>query len=251
MKIQKKSIVLALIGMILGMATMPSLFSLRANAMVNPTITLSTEDNSDYDSIIRWVNNVNKELDDTPLQSNVKSDFVESGDISYFKFLDIEEDSRNNKQISVVIRKIGDKDSAGNYVAGYSDLDTNSKNKVLTVTFSLLDEDVSISRTSKVKIYNFIYNSDESTASMVKQLSTDTRADFYKAYSALSNLKILKAVSFILGVISLGVFMLLAITLVLDLAYINIPFFHIFCDDNKLPDGINKGKKRFLQKKVL
>lgn len=78
-----------------------------------------------------------------------------------------------------------------------------------------------ISSSNRNKIYNFIASSDETTSSLVRQLSNDVNADFAEAYSLFKPFS--GVLGTFLGVISLLIFILLGITIVIDLAYINIP----------------------------
>lgn len=230
MRIRKESIVLALVVTILGMTTMSSLFSLLVKAEFNPVITISTEGTSDVQGVQEWVKNVNSELATTDLDSDVKNQWTQTSGISDFRYLEVS----GNKEVTVTIRKFGSKTRSGQYEPGYNDIDTSSRNRVIEIALSYLDENKNMSRVTKTKLYNFIYNSDETTASMVKQLSSDTRGDFYSAYATLRDFKIFKFISKLLGIISLLIFMLLAITLSLDLAYLNIPAIQWFFDKNSL-----------------
>lgn len=83
-----------------------------------------------------------------------------------------------------------------------------------------------ISRTYKNKIYNELCALDETTAALVRELSTDVRADFAKAYSWFKPFS--GWVGWILGVISLFMFMLLGLTMVWDIAYITLPIMQLW-----------------------
>jgi len=84
-----------------------------------------------------------------------------------------------------------------------------------------------MSTTNRNKMYNFVSKSDEATASLVRQLSNDVNADFGEAYSMFKPFT--GVLGTFLGVLSLLIFILLGITVTIDLAYINIPAFQIFC----------------------
>jgi len=72
-----------------------------------------------------------------------------------------------------------------------------------------------ISSSNRNKIYNFIASSDETTSSLVRQLSNDVNADFAEAYSLFKPFS--GVLGTFLGVISLLIFVLLGI----------IPRYHI------------------------
>ena len=92
-----------------------------------------------------------------------------------------------------------------------------------------------ISATNKTKIYNFIANVDDTTSSLVRQLNEDVRADYVKAYGIFAPFS--GVLGTILGCITLGIFILLGLTISVDLAYITIPAIQSFLN------GVNKDGK--------
>lgn len=119
----------------------------------------------------------------------------------------------------------------------YQKLTTKSKQKVMQ---SLLNDisNSSMSTTDKNKLYNFISKNDESTANLVRQLNEDVNADFYKAYSIFKPFS--GVLGTILGLLSLGIVSLLALTLLFDLSYITIPTIQDFLTER----GENRKDKK-------
>lgn len=83
-----------------------------------------------------------------------------------------------------------------------------------------------VSQTNRVKIYNFVSSQDTVISNLVKQLSDDVSADFVGAYSWFR--PIAKVISVILGLFTMIVFALLAITICFDLAFLTIPVVNLF-----------------------
>ena len=79
-----------------------------------------------------------------------------------------------------------------------------------------------ISRTNKNKIYNELCALDTSTSSLVRQLSDDVNADFNGAYKYFKPFS--GPLGTVLGLFSLILFALLAMTIVVDIAFMTIPF---------------------------
>lgn len=110
----------------------------------------------------------------------------------------------------------------------YNKLGTEPKQNAMQVALDgIYNSD--ISRTAKNKIYNELCALDETTAALVRELSSDVRADFWKAYSFLKPFN--GTVGWLLGVISLLMFMLLGLTMVWDIAYITLPIFQSVLND--------------------
>lgn len=82
--------------------------------------------------------------------------------------------------------------------------------------------DSSISRMNKTKLYNEISSLDTVSANLVRQLSEDARADFYKGYSYIKPFN--GIIGTFLGVVAILIFMLLGFTAIFDIAYMTLPF---------------------------
>lgn len=103
----------------------------------------------------------------------------------------------------------------------YNDL--GSEKAKQTIMKSALESinDSGISRVNKVKIYNYVCDQDKSTSSFVRQLSDDVNADFGEAYMMFKPFS--GVIGIILGVLTLGTFIALALHITLDICYITIP----------------------------
>lgn len=84
----------------------------------------------------------------------------------------------------------------------------------------------SMSTMSRNKLYNFIESQDESTASLVRQLSNDVNADFAEAYMMFKPFS--GVVGTILGVFAIAIFITLTMMILVDLSYIVIPMIRDF-----------------------
>lgn len=99
----------------------------------------------------------------------------------------------------------------------------SSKNKQAVMQYALDGiYNSQISKTNRNKIYNALCKQDETTSSLVRQLSTDVTADFGHAYEYFKPFSGPLGVT--LGIIAFVIFILLGFTLLLDIAYITLPF---------------------------
>lgn len=113
----------------------------------------------------------------------------------------------------------------------YSDLDQLQKQEVIGIILNTIEES-DMSQISRSKMYSFISNSDETTSNLVRQLSNDVRADFVSAYSTFKPFS--GTLGWILGLLTLTIFLMLGITVVLDMAYIVVPLFqNILSSENE------------------
>jgi len=110
-------------------------------------------------------------------------------------------------------------------MVGYNGLAEKEKQQVIKIA---LDEvrNSKLSTGTKNKIYNFIAESDATTSALVRQLSDDVNADFISAYNTYFR-PFSGVIGTILGGITLLIFILLAFTTVIDIAYIAIPAFQL------------------------
>lgn len=95
---------------------------------------------------------------------------------------------------------------------------------------TITSKETNISRMNKNKIYNNLCDLDISTSSLVRQLSDDVNADFNEAYSRYFK-PWSGELGIALGVISLGMFISLTMMILVDLAYIVLPFFQMLFTD--------------------
>lgn len=79
-----------------------------------------------------------------------------------------------------------------------------------------------VSKTNRNKIYNALCKQDESTSALVRQLSEDVNADFAGAYKYFKPFS--GPLGVVLGLLTLTIFVILGLTLVIDIAFITLPF---------------------------
>lgn len=110
-------------------------------------------------------------------------------------------------------------------MVAYNGLLEKEKQQVIKIA---LDEtrNANLSTGTRNKIYSFISESDATTSALVRQLSDDVNADFISAYNAYFR-PFSGVIGTILGGITLLIFILLAFTTVIDIAYIAIPAFQL------------------------
>lgn len=107
----------------------------------------------------------------------------------------------------------------------YNKLDQLEKQETMSIILSNIDNS-SLSQMGKTKIYNFISNSDTTTSNLVRQLSEDVRADYASAYNSFRPFT--GVIGWVLGVLVMGIFIMLGLTIAIDIAYIVIPLFQNF-----------------------
>lgn len=110
----------------------------------------------------------------------------------------------------------------------YKTLDSADKQKVMEITLNTINNS-QISRMNKTKLYNRIAELDESVSSLVRQLSNDVKVDFARGYNIFKPFS--GVIGTILGVLSLGIFIMLSISVILDVAYITLPSIQVFLTD--------------------
>ena len=79
-----------------------------------------------------------------------------------------------------------------------------------------------VSKTNRNKIYNALCKQDEPTSALVRQLSEDVNADFAGAYKYFKPFS--GPLGVVLGFLTLAIFVILGLTLVIDIAFITLPF---------------------------
>ena len=115
----------------------------------------------------------------------------------------------------------------------YQGLSQANKETVIAVALDCIYKS-DVSKTNRVKLYNFIVDTDSSTASLVRQLSSDVNADFAGAYSSFRPFS--GVIGWLLGIIALGMFMMLGLTAIVDIAYINLPGVQLILGDANSKD---------------
>lgn len=106
----------------------------------------------------------------------------------------------------------------------YSKLKTADQQKVLAIALNTI-HDSKVTRTNRNKIYNELASLDETTASIVRQLSDDVNNDFYTAYAFFKPFS--SPLGTLLGVLAIAIFLLLVLTTLWDLAYLSFPLLQL------------------------
>lgn len=117
----------------------------------------------------------------------------------------------------------------------YKELPAKDKQKVMTIALDTINNS-QISKMNKTKLYNKVAELDESVSSLVRQLSDDVKADFASGYNMFKPFS--GALGTILGVLCLAIFIMLGLTIIIDIAFITLPFLQI-----ALTDRIEQKKK--------
>ena len=107
----------------------------------------------------------------------------------------------------------------------YRNLSQEEKSDVMQFALENI-KDSGISTMASNKIYNFIESQDESTASLVRQLSNDVNADFAEAYMMFKPFS--GVLGIVLGVFAIAIFVTLTLMILVDLSYIVIPIIRDF-----------------------
>lgn len=120
----------------------------------------------------------------------------------------------------------------------YKELSLDYKQKLMSYTLSLISDSALVA-VDKTKLYNFIADTDTNVSAIVRQLTEDSKTDFYKAYSFIKPFS--SKLGIVLGVACILLFFGLACSFLLDLAYMTIPTVNalIPAEDGKKPKVIS------------
>lgn len=113
------------------------------------------------------------------------------------------------------------------YMQNYNSLGSEDKKLVMSGALTAIS-DSSIPQQQRLKFYNFVAEQDGATSALVRQLSQDVNADYATAYTWFKPFT--GGISTVFGVITLSIFILLALTMIVDLAYIALPLFKTALD---------------------
>lgn len=193
----------------------------------NPVISISSLPDNDIRGIEIMCDDVNAAIHDKDIwdaKSASKHKFKAGTDAEAQDFLIYHIENENDK----------DKDTLINIevnMVEYRKLKEKDKQTVMQQAISIItSKETNISRMNKNKIFNNLCDLDVSTSSFVRQLSDDVTADFNEAYSRYFK-PWSGELGIALGVISLGMFISLAMMILIDLAYIVLPFFQMLFTD--------------------
>lgn len=219
----RSKVVPYLLILVLGVAVWLSPFFVLASGVGNPVISITNPPSGDASSrssgeIYTMCNSVNNTIWNMEL-------FKEGGKKSEKKIPFLTYKLENN-----VVNITVDMNT-------YGKLNGSAKQKVMQAALDGVYNS-SISHTNRNKIYSSLCELDETTSSMVRQLSTDVRSDFYKAYSIFKPFSGL--IGTLMGVIVIALFVLLGLTSVIDIAYITLPMVQLILGD------ASSGKTKFV-----
>lgn len=137
----------------------------------------------------------------------------------------INKESRDCKNHPFNFISVSSKNASGYYTitinkAEYSndDVSNTERQNIMKTALSVINKDSSMSKQSRIRLYNFIAKQDVAVSSLVRQLSTDVSADFATAYSWFKPFS--GGISTVLGLLALAIFSLLGLTIMVDLSYI-------------------------------
>lgn len=221
MGVIKKHIIYTWLG---AVALMLLLFSICVDCVSNPTVTLSTLTQTEVSLIEDTCKDINELIYENSRDTGITDPSTQMLKASR----DTNSPNTNGQMIENVEFN----------VSTYNRLEQLEKQEVMEIILTGIDNS-QLSQISKSKIYNFVSNSDKSTSNLVRQLSGDVRADFASAYSSFRPFT--GVLGWILGVFTLLIFIILGLTIVVDLAYIVIPFVQ-----NGLSNENASAKPRFI-----
>lgn len=107
----------------------------------------------------------------------------------------------------------------------YNSLTQTKKTTIINYALSGIN-DYTLTTMTKNKVYNFIESQDETTSSLVRQLSDDVNADFAEAYTMFKPFS--GVLGLVLGIFTLAIFVVLTLTILTDLSYIVLPIVRDF-----------------------
>lgn len=201
--LRKIALLLSIMGVVLWLP-----FNL-VYCVTNPVITLTCS-NNDRDAVGNLVEIINSHLADEDICSRSGLNITAS---NYWEFFTI--DSRSSSDsINIIVD-----------MTQYKSLGAEIQQRVMQIALEdIYNSDVS--RSNRNKIYNDLCSFDETTSSLVRQLSNDVRADFVSAYASFKPFS--SWFGWLFGCIALGMFITLGLSIIVDISYINLPFIQVF-----------------------
>ena len=122
----------------------------------------------------------------------------------------------------------------------YSELDMEQKREFMKVALAATKE-TSLGVQQQNKLYNFIYEQDNSVSAAVRYLQSDTSADFVAAKAWFRPFS--SPLSTVMGVLCLMIFIFMGLSIVFDCAYLALPFFQGLLErgeERKRPFGVSR-----------
>lgn len=183
------------ITLLLGVAMLLSPFKVMADVNAKPTLAISCN-SADYNLILTSASDIN----------------TSAG----FTFITVSASTQvgNTSSCNVSLD-----------MTTYKNYEQSVKTSIMESALTTISNS-SMSTMSRNKLYNFIESQDESTASLVRQLSNDVNADFAEAYMMFKPFS--GVVGTILGLFAIVIFVTLTMMILVDLSYIVIPMIRDF-----------------------
>lgn len=122
----------------------------------------------------------------------------------------------------------------------YSELEMQEKRDFMQTALAATKES-SLGVQQQNKVYNFIAEQDNATSAAVKYLQSDASADFVAAKAWFRPFS--GPVSTIMGVLCLVIFVMIAVSMLFDCAYLALPAFQALLehgDEHKRPFGVSR-----------
>lgn len=122
----------------------------------------------------------------------------------------------------------------------YKELTEQQKQDLMTFTLSSI-QDSSIISMDKTRLYNYVCQTDTSVSMLVRQLSADSRGDFYTAYSYIKPFS--GKLGTVLALLAICLFLGLIFSVLIDIFYISVPTISMVLnsgDTNKKPKIVSK-----------
>lgn len=121
----------------------------------------------------------------------------------------------------------------------YLNLKTVDKREVMKITLNAV-KNGSLGSRDTSRLYNFIEEQDEGTASAIRALSSDVSTDLATASSLLRPFS--SPISIFLGLASIIIFFMLTVAITVDICFLTIPLFQAFVmrNDQQRPTYISQ-----------
>ena len=207
-----------MLTMVMGIAFLLSPFCV-VKCIVNPVISF-TGLTDEEDDALYYLCNEDGQINELIYDAG----YFKSGD-SLFPYFSYKYDAvRQSATVTVDISR-------------YQKYEQAARQEIMQITIDTIMAS-QLSRTNKTRLYNFISNTDEEISNLIRQLSTDVRTDFGRAYATFKPFS--STLGWILGVAVLGLFIILTLTIIIDICYITIPILQISSDSAKKPKFVSR-----------
>ena len=220
--------------MILGVGLSLPLSIIRVKAEVDihsePVVSFSVNGKSSWEKFSAVVDNVNSEVNKVCATFNKKNSSKKG-----FLYLS----DYDNKTVTIYMRQ-----------SVYRDQKQSVKTEIMNAALNVISNtgNDTLQQRNRNKLYNFIAGMDEGTSALLREIKDDTKADFFTASYYLRPFK--GGLSTVLGVIALLLFAFLALTSIIDVSYIALPFVQNALEPKN--DSKNGGlKAKFVSKEAV